>query len=664
LTCTTTSVTLSANQVAGATYVWTLGSTTVGSGREVSVNAPGTYTVTATFANGCTRTAQTVVTEDKDAPAVVLETGKLTCTLRKVTVAAAAAGVGTITYQWTVPAGVANPGNVSGFETSVPGVYAVEVTSSNGCKASDQITVVEDTTLPVVTVKDKIILCNEFETKLLAETTSLVSFAWVGPNGFTSTLQEITVDTVGSYTVTVTSLTNGCKTSSTALVTRESKPKVPSVNSYRICYGDTITLVANCETGNVKWYSDDMMTMQVTSLTFAPEETHTYYAVCVIDECVSEPTESLVTVTPDYPAPVLSANPEEVIKGSTSVLSGTCQVGDLVWYKDMALSEVLGNAGTLVVSPQTTTTYYAACEVDDCKKISEITVKVKDSIFDLALRKTIKGGAKNPVVYPGGNITFEIAVFNQGNLGASNIVITDYIPEGLILSDSAWTMNGAGKAVASIDTLAVGDSLVKEITFTIAADFKGKAVNFAEISAAEGGEDVDSTPDDNPNNDGTPKDDRIDENGKHVDGEDEDDHDFEEITVEDKPVFDLALRKTIKGGAKNPIMKIGQEVTFVITVINQGNVTARNIEVVDYIPVGLTLVDSVNWNIVGNKAYLKNPIDTLASLASRTVEITFKINAFATGEIVNFAEISKAVNDLNLEDIDSTPDDIATNDGE
>jgi choice-of-anchor A domain-containing protein/uncharacterized repeat protein (TIGR01451 family) len=660
LTCGTANVTLSATEIAGASYVWKLGTTEVGTTSQVTVSADGTYTVTVTFSNGCTTTATATVTKDTEVPTVIVEAGKLTCTTKKVTVVAAATGKG-ITYKWTVPNGVTNPGNVASFETETPGVYSVEVTSENGCKVTDQIEVIEDLTAPVVRVEDKVIACDLTEVTLVAEATGTVSYSWTGPAGFTSNSREITVSTVGTYTVTVTSLVNGCTATAQGVVTKQPNPAPPQAGPHKVCFGEEITLTAVCATGTAKWFSDADLTQQVTVLTFVPEETHTYYALCGLEDCFSEPTQSVVTVIPYFSAPKLSASPEEVIQGESSTLSGTCQTGTLVWYKDQALTEVLGTGATLVVTPPATTTYYAACEVEDCKKTSEIIVKVKDQIFDLALRKTIKGGAKNPVVYPGSSITFEIEIFNQGNVGASNVEVTDYIPKGLILADNAWTPKGTDKAVVTIDTLAPQASVVKEITFTVAEDFKGKAINAAEISGAEGGEDIDSTPDDDPTNDGTPKDDVIDEDGKN--GGDEDDHDIEEITVEDKPVFDLALRKTIKGGAKNPIMKIGQEVTFIITVFNQGNVEAKNIEVVDYIPSGLTLVDTLNWNVVGNKAYLKTPIANLASSASQTIEVKFRINQSASGEVINFAEISNAENDRNLKDIDSTPDDDPSNDG-
>ena len=58
-------------------------------------------------------------------------------------------------------------------------------------------------------------------------------------------------------------------------------------------------------------------------------------------------------------------------------------------------------------------------------------------IFDLALRKRLLTTA--PYAY-GQLLTFEIEVFNQGNVPATNIVVNDYVPNGYsYVSNNSWT---------------------------------------------------------------------------------------------------------------------------------------------------------------------------------------------------------------------------------
>ncbi|MCB0611567.1 MAG: DUF11 domain-containing protein, partial [Lewinella sp.] len=124
-----------------------------------------------------------------------------------------------------------------------------------------------------------------------------------------------------------------------------------------------------------------------------------------------------------------------------------------------------------------------------------------------------------------------------------------------------------------------------------------------------------------------------------------------EISIEQ--VFDLALRKTVlTAGPFTP----GSNVTFRITLFNQGTLDATGIQVSDYIPAGLILSDA-GWIAAGGVATLNTPVPFLAAGATTQVEITFTIDDNYLGTVIrNWAEISSASNVLNLPDVDSTPD--------
>ena len=133
-------------------------------------------------------------------------------------------------------------------------------------------------------------------------------------------------------------------------------------------------------------------------------------------------------------------------------------------------------------------------------------------------------------------------MFNQGNVDATNVEVTDYIPAGLTLNDAAWTQSGS-VATRVIASIAEGQVIPLEITFTVDADAPASISNFAEISE-DNGDDCDSTADSDATNDGTPVDNAI-GTGCEVGG-DEDDHDIETIIIPTDPaVYDLALRKTL-----------------------------------------------------------------------------------------------------------------------
>ena len=308
-----------------------------------------------------------------------------------------------------------------------------------------------------------------------------------------------------------------------------------------------------------------------------------------------------------------------------------------------------------------------------CQPINEEVKK----IYDLALTKTIQN--QKDSYTKGENITFAITVHNQGELVARNIEVTDYLPAGLELKDTNWTQENRMIKTTIAGPINPGQSKTVNLTIRIKPDFSGSDIlNLAEISKDNSGEygttDKDSTPDKNQNNDCFVE-------GKHLtsgnaksgsnacnDGTDEDDHDGVRFSVRDpkKPIYDLALTKQIKAPVKHAYA-LGDELTFVITVHNQGELVARNIEVTDYLPKGLILKDS-KWTFdpQTRKATYQLPgeLAVNGSNSSRAIDMTVVIDGdFKESTILNRAEISRDnASDYGTVDKDSTPDQDPTND--
>ena len=132
-------------------------------------------------------------------------------------------------------------------------------------------------------------------------------------------------------------------------------------------------------------------------------------------------------------------------------------------------------------------------------------------------------------------------------------------------------------------------------------------------------------------------------------------------TKNDK-VYDLALTKVISPETPAPY-QTGSTVKFSITVINQGNYIAKNIEVTDYLPDGLEL-DDAGWTNAGAGKVVKTLTQEIAPGQSVAITLQTKISANFTGnKIRNLAEISKDNSaDYNTTDKDSTPDSNVNND--
>jgi uncharacterized repeat protein (TIGR01451 family) len=291
-------------------------------------------------------------------------------------------------------------------------------------------------------------------------------------------------------------------------------------------------------------------------------------------------------------------------------------------------------------------------------------------IFDLALRKTLLTGA--PYNY-GQTLTFEIEVFNQGNVPASNILVKDHIPNGYsYVSNNGWTGTLPNLQNTIAGPIAPGSSATLQLELILQTSSSGSFTNYAEIAGGNGpsgpGFDADSNPDSNTSEEqdvepGDPDDDNINGGGPN-EGEDEDDHD-----PAGPSIFDLALRKTVD--TATPSYSYGQSVMYTIRVFNQGNIAARDIEVRDTIPCGFEFdpMDLANAGWTQNGQVITRTISSVLNPGqSAAVMVNYIVRPCYTNPATawtNYAEISDAINDetgLPGEDIDSSPDDNMEND--
>ncbi len=314
--------------------------------------------------------------------------------------------------------------------------------------------------------------------------------------------------------------------------------------------------------------------------------------------------------------------------------------------------------------------------------------------FDLALKKEyayhIESDGNN-MINPGEEVVFKITVYNQGTLNATNIEVTDYVPSNMIFTvggvDNDFTGSGI-MPTATIASLGSGQSADLYIRLRVDPSYMwGQQINNAEITSGEnalGLEDEDdplgvvhgSIDDDSEMNSDNDIDDEMNFPVGSMQDNPADADDYDLAIIEIGQMFDLALDKVLNGYNDlngDGVMSPGDEVTFLLTVYNQGTLDAYNIQVSDYIPEGLILNDS-NWNNFQNVsiAQLNTVIPYLpaspTSYPTVTRTITFTIDeTFRGNSIVNWAEISAADDDDdNVYDppmeFDSTPDAIQGND--
>ncbi|MBO4370282.1 MAG: hypothetical protein J5808_02835, partial [Paludibacteraceae bacterium] len=190
----------------GISFLWSNYKTT----EQITCTTGGTYTVTATAANGCTAQASVSINSDVTKPVVVIKasTKQLTCA-KEEALLEVITNSENVSYAWSTGA--------SDYAITVTetGTYTVDVIGSNGCVKTAETTITEDYTAPTISIEapDVILTCNDPSVTLTAVGEGYAGLRW-STNART---ESITVKTGGEYTVTATAR-NGCTAEATHYV--------------------------------------------------------------------------------------------------------------------------------------------------------------------------------------------------------------------------------------------------------------------------------------------------------------------------------------------------------------------------------------------------------------------------------------------------------------
>ena len=300
LTCVATNATLNgSSSTTGVTYSWSGANGVVATTPNASTGTPGTYTLTITNpANSCTSSRQVVVTQNVTPPTGITasNSGTVTCTHPVISINGTVTASG-LTYSWTGP----NAFTSSALNTTVTkgGTYTLTATDpTNGCTVSATTVVPENTAAPgqiSINTAGTITCLNTSVSISGSSSTTGVTYAWTGPNGYSSTSPSITVTHGGSYTLTATSPDNGCKSSNSTTVVDNSAPPAATITntSPLSCRNPTVTLTATSPVANVSYLwigPDDFLdVVPVTTVT----EAGTY--ILTVSDPVSGCTNTLTT---------------------------------------------------------------------------------------------------------------------------------------------------------------------------------------------------------------------------------------------------------------------------------------------------------------------------------------------------------------------------------
>jgi gliding motility-associated-like protein len=252
ITCTNPQADLTASTTStfSVSYAWTYttgGNIVSGNGTStIRVDKPATYTVTITnTATGCTATKSITISSDQLDPVITMNKtlSQLNCKNTQVQLSASAPNS---TYLWTA-SGTALGATFTGGNTianplvNKPGLYTLTATGTNGCVATDNVTVVQDLSVPLAVSIDTTttgtgtLTCTVQSLQLKANTsTTSATYSWTPSNGghiktgTGTTSQLVTADAAGDYTVTITHPTTYCTT--TAMLQVKQNTTLPVIS--------------------------------------------------------------------------------------------------------------------------------------------------------------------------------------------------------------------------------------------------------------------------------------------------------------------------------------------------------------------------------------------------------------------------------------------------
>ena len=316
--CVGDNLNLTSSTYIGGNYNWTgpngFSSTQQNPSRaNVQSSFAGTYSVVIS-SNNCSSTAgsATIIVNNVPSSPTAGNNGPL-CTGQALSLTASS--IAGATYSWSGPnsftSSSQNPVR-SSLTTLDAGSYSV-IASVNGCASIASITNVLITTLtPTPVASSNGPLCPGQNLQLSAATIPNATYAWTGPNSFTSTQQNPVINGVtslnaGIYSVSAT--TSACGTSNQGNITLviNSLPAAPVVsNNGPVCDGSTISLSASNITGAVyNWNGPNGFSSNIQNPTIANANSAKkglYSVFVTVAGCGTSPTASTDVVTHVIPA--------------------------------------------------------------------------------------------------------------------------------------------------------------------------------------------------------------------------------------------------------------------------------------------------------------------------------------------------------------------------
>ena len=295
----------------GAPYLfsWTGPNGFTSSQPAISGLQPGIYTLTITDAGGCPINTNYTILEPSDIIITTDATSNVNCfgAANGSIAVSVSGGTGLYTYNWTKDTiAFASSQDISNLSS---GNYILSVSDANNCGPKTASFTITQPPLLVVTLVNQInVACFGASTGAITINTvggtvsGTYTYAWTGPNNFTSFNPNLTNLAAGTYNLIVTD-DLGCVKNLSVTITQSPELIISYVTTPIVCYGDnnaTISVSINGGTlpYQIQW---DNLAVGLTQTNLAPGN----YTIMVTDNLgcqkavtINIPSPPIFDVTP------------------------------------------------------------------------------------------------------------------------------------------------------------------------------------------------------------------------------------------------------------------------------------------------------------------------------------------------------------------------------
>jgi gliding motility-associated-like protein len=415
LNCNTPSITLTAS--GGVSYSWANGSTILGTSNTINVTSAGTYTLTATGANGCTDTENITTTSQ----------GNIIPTFNPIAPICAGGS-------FTLPTNSLNA--VLGSWSPAPNFFSTTTytfTPNAGLCANPITLTVVVNPYPVINAINDTICAGQTGTISTQVTVPGGAYTWTGTTNTAASL-SLALNFSNSYQVIYT--VAGCADTAFASIEVKPVPQVTVQNS-TICVGQvgSVSASANLPNGTWQWSNGSTASSQALS----PVATTNYNVVYTLNGCNSLPATATITV---LPVPSITVNSPTICLGDPALLIATANPAGGNFYWGPTASA--GN-NQITVTPTQDTIIPIYNVLNGCFSdtiFSQITVNpLPISNISASINQ---GCVPISVVFTPDITTYDTYSWesNNQNIGTTNALAFDFISAGTYNITLTTTLNG------------------------------------------------------------------------------------------------------------------------------------------------------------------------------------------------------------------------------